>query len=276
MMRGVWSVARREVRSYFDQPTAYVLVVAFLAITLFLAFRSMYASSVASLRPIFDLLPILFAIFVPAVTMRTLAEERRSGTLEWLLSQPVSEIEVVVGKFLGNWIFVMLALVGTVPTAVGVLLLSEADMGIMLAQYIGAGLLAAQFVALGLWTSSFTRNQITAFIVAAAVAFMLFLIGLPIVQIGLSPTVGGGLARLSVLGHFENVARGVVDFRDVLYFASTTALFIVLAFSTPSRGVEDALLTGRYVAKGDPVGLRPWISRVSIFVLRPHGRIDAA
>jgi len=231
MMRGVWTVARREVRSYFDQPTAYVLIVAFLAITLFLAFRTMYASSVASLRPIFDLLPILFAIFVPAATMRTFAEERRSGTLEWLLSQPLSEIEVVVGKFLGNWIFVMLALAGTVPTAFGVLLVSEADMGIMLAQYIGAALLAAQFVALGLWTSSFTRNQITAFIVAAAVAFMLFLIGLPVVQIGLSPTVGGALARLSVVGHFENVARGVIDFRDVLYFASTTALFIVLAFT---------------------------------------------
>ena len=242
MMRGVWTVARREVRGYFDQSTAYVLIVAFLGISLFLAFRTMYAMGVASLRPIFDLLPILFAVFVPAVTMRTLAEERRSKTLEWLLAQPVTETEVVVGKFLGDWLFVMLALAGTLPTAIGVLLVSEADPGIVMAQYVGGGLLAAQFVAIGLWASSFTRNQITAFIVAAAVAFALFLIGLPIVQIGVSPTIAGVLAQLSVLNHFENVARGVVDLRDVLYFASTTALFLVLALGAIQR---DRLSHGR-------------------------------
>jgi ABC-2 type transport system permease protein len=242
MMRGVWTVARREVRGYFDQPTAYVLIVAFLGITLFLAFRTMYAMSVASLRPIFDLLPILFAIFVPAVTMRTLAEERRSKTLEWLLAQPLTETEVIVGKFLGDWLFVMLALAGTLPTAIGVLLVSQADAGVVIAQYVGAGLLAAQFVALGLWASSFTRNQITAFIVAAVVAFALFLIGLPIVQIGVSPAIAGVLARLSVLSHFENVARGVVDLRDVLYFASTTALFLMLALGSIQR---DRLSHGR-------------------------------
>ena len=241
-MRNIWTVARREVRGYFDQPTAYVLIVAFLGITLFLAYRTMYATGVASLRPIFDLLPILFAIFVPAATMRTLAEERRGRTLEWLLAQPLTETEVVAGKFLGDWIFVMLALAGTLPTAVGVLAVSDADAGIVVAQYIGAGLLAAQFVALGLWASSFTRNQITAFIVAAAVAFALFLIGLPIVQIGLPPALAGVFARLSVLSHFENVARGVVDLRDVVYFVSTTALFLVLALGAIQR---DRLSHGR-------------------------------
>jgi ABC-2 type transport system permease protein len=229
MMDRVLTVARRELRGYFDQPTAYVLIVAFLAITLFLAFRTMYASSTASLRPIFDLLPILFAVFVPAATMRTLAEERRSRTLEWLLSQPLSETEVILGKLLGDWAFVLIALAGTIPTAFGVLLVSQADPGIVIAQYIGAALLAAQFVALGVWASSITRNQITAFIVAAGVAFTLFLIGLPIVQIGLPPAISGVLAQLSVLTHFENVARGVIDLRDVLYFVSTAALFVVLA-----------------------------------------------
>lgn len=241
-MRGIWTVARRELRGYFDQSTAYVLIVAFLGITLFLAFRTMYATGVASLRPIFDLLPILFAIFVPAATMRTLAEERRSRTLEWLLAQPLTELEVVVGKFLGDWLFVMLALAGTLPTAVGILLVSEADAGIVAAQYVGAGLLAAQFVAIGLWASSFTRNQITAFIVAAAVAFALFLIGLPIVQIGVPPAIAGVLARLSVLSHFENIARGVVDLRDVVYFLSTSALFLVLAMGAVQR---DRLSHGR-------------------------------
>ncbi|NIP83438.1 MAG: ABC transporter permease subunit, partial [Gemmatimonadetes bacterium] len=188
-MRRVLTIARHELRGYFDQPTAYVLIVAFLAVTLFLAFRTMYATGVASLRPIFDLLPILFAVFVPAATMRTLAEERRSKTLEWVLAQPLTETELVVGKFLGDWAFVLLALAGTVPTALGVLLVSEADPGIVLAQYIGAVLLAGQLTALGVWASGITRNQITAFIVAASVSFALFLIGLPIVQIGLPPSV---------------------------------------------------------------------------------------
>jgi ABC-2 type transport system permease protein len=235
MMRNVMAVARREVRGYFDTPTAYVLVVAFLGIVLFLAYRSLYAMGVASLRPIFDLLPLLFAVFVPAATMRSLAEERRSRTLEWLLAQPVTELEVVLGKLLGDWFFVMIAMLGTVPTAIGILLVSDADAGIILAQYIGAALLALQFVALGLWASSFTRNQITAFIVAAVAAFVLILIGLPVVQIGLPSALAGAVARLSVLSHFENVARGVVDLRDVVYFLSTTALFVVLALGAVLR-----------------------------------------
>jgi ABC-2 type transport system permease protein len=229
MTRPIRTVARRELRSYFDHPTAYVLVVAFLAISLFLAFRSMYAQSIATMRPLFDLLPMLFAVFVPAATMRSLAEERRGHTLDWLMSQPLGETQVVVGKFLGDWLFVLVALAGTVPTALGVLAVSDADPGIMVAQYVGAALLAAQLVALGLWASSMTRNQITAFIVAAVLSFVLYLIGLPVVQIGLPPVLSGAVARLSVVSHFQNVARGVVDLRDVLYFVSTAALFLVLA-----------------------------------------------
>ena len=234
-MRGIWTVARQEVRGYFDQPTAYVLIVAFLGISLFLSFRNMYASNLASMRPLFDLLPVLFAVFVPAATMRTLAEERREGTLEWLMAQPLSEVEVIAGKFLGNWLFVLITLAGTVPTALGMLMASEADPGIVIAQYVGAALLACQLVAIGTWASSMTRNQITAFIVAAALSFVLFLIGLPVVQIGLPPVLSGALARLSLVSHFENVARGVVDLRDVLYFVSTAALFLVLAVGAVSR-----------------------------------------
>lgn len=228
-MHGILTVARRELRGYFDQSTAYVLIVAFLAISLFLAFRTMYATQVASLRPIFDLLPILFAVFIPAATMRSLAEERRGKTLDWLMAQPITEPQLVVGKFLGVWAFVLLALAGTAPTALGIIWVSEADPGIVVAQYIGASLLAGQLTALGVWASSITRNQITAFIVGSAAAFFLFLIGLPIVQIGLPPYVAGGIAQLSVLTHFENVARGVIDLRDVLYFVSMAGVFLALA-----------------------------------------------
>ncbi len=228
-------VARRELRGFFDQPTAYVLAVAFLGLGLYLAFRSLYAMSVASLRPFFDLMPWLLVVFVPAVAMKSLAEERRSRTLEWLVAQPLSEIEIVLGKFLGNWLFVMIALAGTLPMAIGVLVVSEADVGIMVAQYFGAALLIAQMVAIGVWASSMTRNQITAFILGAFICFALVLIGTPIVQIGLPPTIAGWAGQLSVISHFENVARGVVDLRDLLYFGSTCGLFLLLAVAALSQ-----------------------------------------
>lgn len=273
-MRRILTVARHEIRGYFDQPTAYVLVVAFLGVTLFLAFRTMYAQGIASLRPIFDLLPILFAVFVPAATMRTLAEERRGKTLEWVLAQPLTEVELVVGKFLGDWAFVLLALAGTIPTAFGVLLVSDADAGIMLAQYIGAILLAGQLTALGVWASGITRNQITAFIVAASVSFVLFLIGLPIAQIGLPPTVAGALARLSVLSHFENVARGVVDLRDVIYFVSTGALFLTLAVAAVSneRLSRERAEYGRM--RIGAVVVLALVVVVNLFGSRIRGRLD--
>ena len=161
--------------------------------------------------------------------MRTLAEERRGHTLEWLMAQPVSEGHVVFGKFLGNLAFVLIALAGTLPTAIGLLLVSDADVGIMVAQYVGASFLTAQFVALGVLTSALTRNQIVAWIVAATISFLLILIGHPAVQGALPPMIGGWLARLSVISHFENVARGVIDLRDVVYFVTTSAFCLLLA-----------------------------------------------
>ena len=234
-MKRAWNVARREFANFFDHPTAYILVVAFLGLGLFLTFRTLYAAGIATMRPFFDMLPWLFAVFLPAMTMRSLSEEQRSGTLEWLLAHPLSEVEVVAGKFLGNWIFALIALAGSLPTAIGLLLVSDVDGGIMAAQYIGAGLLAGQGVAVGLFASSLSRNQITAFMIAASASFFLVLIGTPVVLIGLPPTLGAAVSRLSVVGHFSNVARGVVDLRDVIYFVSTTALFLVLAAGHMSR-----------------------------------------
>ncbi len=228
-------VARREVRSFFDQPTAYVLAVAFLGLGLYISLRSLFAMSAGTLRPFFDLLPWLFVVFVPAVAMKSLAEERRSRTLEWLVAQPLTETEIVLGKFLGNLAFVGITLAGTLPMAVGILLASEADAGIMVAQYAGALLLAAQMTAVGIWASSMTRNQITAFIFGAFTCFVLVLIGTPIVQIGLPRLIGGWAVQLSVISHFENVARGVVDLRDLLYFASTCGLFLLLAVAALGR-----------------------------------------
>lgn len=235
MIRQVSEISRRELRGFFDQPTAYVLAVAFLGLGLYLAFRSLFAMSYATLRPFFDNLPWLLVVFIPAVTMKSLAEERRGRTLEWLLAQPLTETEIVLGKFVGNWLFVMITIAGTLPMAFGVLMASEADLGIMVAQYLGGALLAAQMIAVGVCASSITRNQITAFILGASICLGLVLIGSPLVQYGLPPGMANWAAQLSVISHFQNVARGVVDLRDLLYFASTCALFLLLAVAALGR-----------------------------------------
>jgi len=273
-MRRIWTVVRREVASFFDHPTAYILVVAFLGLGLFLTFRTIYASGMATLRPFFDLLPWLFAIFIPAMTMRSLAEERRSGTLEWLLAHPLREAEVVLGKFIGNWFFVLIALMGTIPAAFGLLKVSEADGGIMVAEYIGAGLLAAQGVAIGLWASSLTHNQITAFILAASASFLLLMIGTPVVLIGLPPWLGVSVSNLSVLGHFDNVARGVVDLRDVIYFVSTAGLFLFMSVGVMSR---ERLSAGRGAFRRLRTGTAALIAVVVVLNLlggNIRGRLD--
>ena len=273
-MRRIRTVAEREVSGFFDHQTAYILVVAFLGLGLFLTFRTIYAMGMATLRPFFDLLPWLFAIFIPAMTMRSLAEERRSGTLEWLLAHPLRETEVVLGKFIGNWLFVLAALAGTIPTAFGLLKVSEADGGIMMAQYIGAALLAAQGVAIGLWASSLTRNQITAFMLAASVSFTLVIIGTPVVLIGLPPSLGVGVTNLSVLGHFQNVARGVVDLRDVIYFLSTAGLFLFMAVAIMSR---ERLSAGRSAYRRLRTGTAALIAVVVVLNLlggNIRGRLD--
>lgn len=229
-MKNVWTVARREFKGYFDHPTAYILIVAFLALGLFLAFRTLYSTGLADLRAFFDYLPWLFAVFIPAITMRSLAEERGRGTLEWLMSQPISEVELVAGKALGDWLFALVALAGTLPTAVGLLIVSDADWGPMAAQYVGGALLAFQMVGIGLLASAATRNQITAFILAAVLSFALVLAGLQIVLVGLPPTVAEVVTRLSVPPHFAGVSRGVIDLRDVLYFLTMGAFFLVGAY----------------------------------------------
>jgi ABC-type uncharacterized transport system involved in gliding motility auxiliary subunit/ABC-type transport system involved in multi-copper enzyme maturation permease subunit len=273
-MSRIWTIARRELRGYFDYPTAYILIVAFLALGLFLAFRTIYAQQIATLRPFFELLPWLFAVFVPAITMRSLAEERRSRTLEWLMAQPLRERDVVLGKFLGDWLFLLVALGGTIPMALGLLVASSPDPGIMVAQYVGAALLAAQAAAIGLWASSVTRNQITAFMLAAAVSFTLVLIGLPVVTIGVPPLVSGVLTRLSVLPHFESVARGVIDLRDVLYFLTTGALFLALAGFAVSR---ERLSHGRGAYRRLRVGTAAVVASVVVLNLLGgyiRGRLD--
>ncbi len=235
MIGRVWAVARRELSSYFDHATAYILLVVFLGLNFFLFFRDAYLIGEASLRPMMGLLPWFLLFFIPAVCMRTLAEERHGGTLELILAQPVSVLEFLLGKFLGVYLFMLIAMAGTIGVPLGLSMGADLQSGVIVAQYVGSAFLIAAMTAIGLWASSLTENQVTAFILGVTIMFALFLIGFDAVSLGLPGALAIVAARLGILGHFENVGRGVIDLRDVLYFAALTAAFLALTYGSLMR-----------------------------------------
>lgn len=231
-MRAIMIIARRELRALFDGPAGYVLLVVFLGVNDFLFFRQAYLTNAATLRPMMDMLPWLMLFFVPAVAMRTLAEDTRTGQLEVLLAQPITEFELLAGKYLGAVFFLWAGLLLTLPVPLGLSLGSELPWGPVIAQYAGAMLFVAGLAGVGLWASCITRSQITAFIVAVAVMFLLVLVGLNPLVVGLPPQLGLIAARLGVLAHFDGIGRGVIDLRDAVYFVSLAAIFLALAYGS--------------------------------------------
>jgi ABC-type uncharacterized transport system involved in gliding motility auxiliary subunit/ABC-type transport system involved in multi-copper enzyme maturation permease subunit len=244
-MRAVWTIARREIKALFDHPTGYVLLVVFLGVNDFLFFRQAYLSRLATLRPMLDLLPWVFLFFVPAVTMRALAEETKTGTLEVVLAQPITELELLVGKYVGQVAFLWIALALTLPIPLLLSLGADMHVGVVIAQYAGAALLAAGLASVGVWASSLTRNQITAFIAGVAIMFVLVLFGLDPLIVGLPPLLSNVAAELGVLSHFQNIARGVIDLRDAIYFVALAAVFLVLAYL--------ALMSRKLTPRGETV-----------------------
>lgn len=234
-MNAIRIIARRELKSLFDLPTAYILLVIFIAANDFLYFRQVELYGVASLRPMLELLPWLLLFFVPAVTMRALAEDVRAGTLEVVLAQPITERELLVGKYVGQVVFLWIALALTLAIPLGLWLGARLELGVLIAQYIGASLLVAGFAAVGVWASSVTRNQITAFILGVAVMFILVLVGLDPLLVGLPAQLSAVAAAFGVLAHFQQIARGAVDLRDVIYFLTLAAVFLSLAYFSLMR-----------------------------------------
>ena len=234
-MKAIQIIARREVKSLFDLPTAYIVLLVFIIINNFLYFRQIEVYGLATLRPMLDLLPVLLLFFVPAVTMRALAEDVRAGTLEVVLAQPITERELVLGKYLGQVAFLWIALGLTIAIPLGLALGAHLEVGVLIAQYIGSALLVAGFAAVGVWASSVTRNQITAFILGVAVMFVLVLVGWDTLLVGLPAQLSTIAAAFGVGAHFQQIARGAVDLRDVIYFLTLVAVFLSLAYYSVMR-----------------------------------------
>ena len=232
-MKTVRIILRRELASYFATPLAFVVIVFFLLLAnvLTFSFGSLFERGQADMSPFFTFLPWLYLLLCPAVSMRLWAEERRNGTVELLLTQPVTLWQAVLAKFFAAWLFVGLALALTFPLWFSVNYLGNPDNGVILAAYIGSFFFAGGFLAVGSFTSSLTKNQLIAFLVALLICFVLLLAGYPAITDwfrGWAPQwLVDGVASLSFLTHFESIARGLLDLRDVLYFSLVTIFFLL-------------------------------------------------
>lgn len=227
MVGSIVAVIKKDLRGYFDQPTGYILLVVFTVLLAGLGFRQLFIAPEASLRPIISLwLPMLLMLFVPAATMRLVSEEQRDGTLETLLTQPLKTWNVIAAKFLAGFIFVSVGIVATLAIPIALQTAGDMDIGAVVAQYFGTFLMTASYVAIGLFASSLTRNQMVALIIGLAVIGVLTLAGLPIVTLALPSRIAVLIQDLSPLTHYASISRGVLDLRDLLYFAALIMTFL--------------------------------------------------
>lgn len=220
-------IMQKELKSYFYSPIAYIVIAVFLVLSGYLFFDTFFLFGQAELRGFFELLPITFSIFVPALTMRLFAEEKHSGSFEILMTLPVTTLEVVLGKFLGAAAFVGMMLAPTLVYAVSAFTVGSPDIGPIVGGYLGALLLGATFAAIGIFTSTFTKNQIVAFIFGVLACFLLTLIGLERFKMLMPSPLVGFFEYISVSAHFHSIERGVIDSRDIVYFLSVIALALM-------------------------------------------------
>jgi gliding motility-associated transport system permease protein len=233
-MRNALIIARRELVAYFASPLAYVFIVIFLALAGALGFYvgGFFARAQADLTSFFLFHPWLFMILVPAIGMRLWAEERRSGTIELLMTLPITPIEAVLGKFLAAWAFTTIALALTFPMWLTVNYLGQPDNGVIVASYIGSWLMAGAFLALSACISALTKNQVIAFVVGAAASFLFLMSGLDLVLDAFRGWAPGYLvdlvASLSFLTHFASVAKGVIGLPTVVFLVSLMLLCLFI------------------------------------------------
>ena len=230
-MNVIGALFRRELQSYFSTPVAYVFIVIFLvlmgAFTFYLG--NFYERGQADLGPFFIFHPWLYLLLVPAIAMRLWAEERKTGSIELLMTLPITPWQAVLGKYLAAWAFTGVALLLTFPIWITVNYLGDPDNGAIVAAYIGSFLMAGGFLAIGACLSATTRNQVIAFVITVVVCFVFLASGFPMVLdffTSWAPQIlVDGIASLSFLTHFESISKGVIDLRDLIYFG-----FLILAF----------------------------------------------
>lgn len=226
IVRNTLTIAKREFKAYFSTPLAAVFLTIFVALTGAFAFHmgNFFERGQADLNPFFQYHPWLYLLLVPAVAMRLWAEERKAGTIELLMTLPISPWEAILGKFLAAWAFIGVALVLTFPMWITVNVLGRPDNGVIFASYIGSFLMAGAFLAIGSAVSAVTRNQVIAFIVSATICFLLVMSGLELVlnvfRLWMPGFVVSAISSLSFLTHFDRITKGVLELSSLVFYAS--------------------------------------------------------
>ena len=239
MQPSIFQIVRKETSTFFSSPVAFIFFGAFLLVTLFIFFwvETFFARNIADVRPLFDWMPILMIFLVASLTMRMWSEERRSGTLEFLLTQPVTPLRFVLGKFQACLILVAIALLLTLPLPASISLLGNLDWGPVFGAYLATLLLAAAYIAIGLAVSAKSDNQIVSLITSVLICSALYLLGSDILTSLLGNQTGELLKSLGSGSRFESITRGVIDIRDLYYYVSLVGGFICLnVFFLESEG----------------------------------------
>ncbi len=227
-MNHVFAIAKKELRTYFNSPLAYLFINVFLVILSWLFFQSYFIVAQASMRIYFAYIPWVLMFLIPAITMRLWAEEKKLGTIELLLTSPVKDENIVLGKFFASVAFLAICLALSFMVPVVLYWSGSPDTGVLIGSYLGTLFLGASYIAIGMWLSAFTDNQIIAFILAIAVTFFFYIIGEPFVLQKMPSFIAGIMDQLGVGTHYESMTRGVLDTRDLLYFVSFIGFFLFL------------------------------------------------
>ena len=231
-MKNLLAVFKREFSGYFSTPVAYVFIVTFLFLTSVFTFYigSFYERNQADLEPFFSFHPWLYLFLIPAISMRLWSEERKTGTIELLMTLPIAIHEAVIGKFLAAWGFTLVAVVLTFPMWITVNYLGRPDNTVILASYIGSLFMAGGFLAIGSCVSALTKSQVIAFVISVVICFLFLLSGFPLVldffRAWAPQAVVNAVASFSFLTHFESIKKGVIDIRDLIYFVTLICFWL--------------------------------------------------
>lgn len=230
-MKNIWIITKRELQSIFDSLIAYIMIVVFLALSGL--FTWLYGSDIffvnqASLGAFFSIAFWTLFFFIPALTMKQVAEERRMGTIEMILTKPVSEWQLMWGKFLATFLLICIALLLTLPYYITVWSLGPIDHGAVWSGYLGLLLMSAAYISIGIFASSITNNQIVAFLLALFIGLFFHII-FGFLASNMSGTIASVFSYLSLSGHFESISRGVIDSKDIIFFLSIIFLGITAA-----------------------------------------------
>jgi len=236
-MRQIWTISNRELQSFFDSLMAYIMIIAFLGFSGF--FTWLFGSDIffvkqASLQAFFGIAYWTLFFFIPALTMRQFAEENRAGTIELLMTKPVNDWQVVIGKFMSTFILILIALALTLPYYFTVASLGPVDHGAVLTGYLGLILMSAAYISIGLFTSSVSNNQIVSYLMALFIG-MFFQIIFSMLSSNFGGLLGETLKYLSVSSHFDSISRGVIDTRDIIFFLSLIFLGLILTEANLAR-----------------------------------------